>query len=47
MQEGGPWLHSQRGGLQEVAVEDTGDQGQKEIRQVPEANIGQAHGQDG
>ena len=36
LQVEGPWLHSQWGGLQEVAVGNTGEQGRKERRWVPE-----------
>ena len=30
-----------------MAVEDAGDQGQKERRRLPQATVGQAHGQGG
>ena len=42
-----PWLYSQRGGLQEVAVGDTGDQGAEGEVVGAGANVGQAHGQGG
>ena len=42
-----PWLHSRRGGLQVVAVRDTGDQGAAGEEVGARANVGQAHGQGG